>query len=322
MRRFKILIIKRFVFALLILAHYPALSQNGKIIDQTRFFLPDSILFKLQKDIPHIKLAIDSVNFYRIIYLSDGLKIKGYLAIPKKEGRYPAIIYNRGGNQEFSKISDESFVRTLAVLSSHGYIIAASQYRGNDGGEGKEEFGGKDVNDVLNLIPLLSGISQADTSRIGMFGWSRGGMMTYLALTRTTKIKAAVVGSGVTDLVRLLEARPVFDSLWRTMIPGYDNKKNELLQQRSAAYFAKNINKTTPVLIMQGTADWRVPTNQVLEFVNKLYECKHPFRFILYEGGQHSLIEHREDLYMQMINWFDAYLRDRKNWPSIELHGN
>lgn len=314
--------LRSLVLVLIIVIHKPGASQDGKIIDQKQFFLPDSIVSALQKNLAGVRSAIDSVNFYRITYLSDGLKVKGYLAIPKKAGMYPAIIFNRGGNQEFSKITDESFVRSLAVLSNSGYIIAASQYRGNDGGEGKEEFGGKDVNDVLNLIPLLSSFSQADTSRIGMFGWSRGGMMTYLALARTTKIKAAVVGSGVTDLLKTLETRPTFDSLWQTIIPGYSGNKNELLKQRSAVYFARNINKTTPVLIFQGTADWRVPTNQVLDFVNKLYECKHPFRFILYEGGQHSLIEHRENYYDQMINWFNTYLRDKKSWPLLDVHGN
>lgn len=321
MDRFNIIIKKRFLCVLLIFIYFTASSQDVKIVEQTQFFLPDSSVAKYQKAIKDIKSAIDSVNFYRITYLSDGLKVKGYLAMPKKEGMYPVVIYNRGGNQEFGKITDESFVQALAVLSSHGYIIAASQYRGNDGGEGKEEFGGKDVNDVLNLIPLLGSIKQADTSRIGMFGWSRGGMMTYLALTRTSKIKAAVVGSGLTDLLRTLETRPEFDSLWQTMIPGYAKEKNELLMQRSATYFAKNINKTTPILIFQGTADWRVPANQVLDLVNKLYECKHPARFILYEGGQHSLIEHRENYYDQMISWFNTYLRNKKSWPSTELHG-
>jgi len=50
------------------------------------------------------------------------------------------------------------------------------------GGEGKEEHGGKDLNDVFNLIPLLSHLPNANTLRIGLYGESRGGMMTYLAL--------------------------------------------------------------------------------------------------------------------------------------------
>jgi len=95
-----------------------------------------------------------------------------------------------------------------------------------------------------------------------------------------------------------------------------------LLKERSAVYFADKINKTTPILILQGTADWRVPTNQVLDLVNKFYQLKQPFRFILYEGGEHGVTEHRNDYMTQIINWFNAYLRDKKTWPSLEPQGN
>jgi dipeptidyl aminopeptidase/acylaminoacyl peptidase len=93
-------------------------AQDGKILERTRYTISDTL--------PGITAAVD---FYRITYLSDGLKVKGYLAIPKKEGSYPCVIFNRGGNQEFSKITDESFIRTLGQLSSKGYVVVASQYR-------------------------------------------------------------------------------------------------------------------------------------------------------------------------------------------------
>ena len=54
-------------------------------------------------------------------------------------------------------------------------MVLASQYRGNDGGQGKEEFGGSDINDVLNLIPLAESISFMNADRIVMLGFSRGG---------------------------------------------------------------------------------------------------------------------------------------------------
>jgi dipeptidyl aminopeptidase/acylaminoacyl peptidase len=305
---------KYFFFLALLLQNVFSFSQDGKIIEQQSYTLPDTI--------PGIGAVMNTVQFYRITYLSDGLKIKGYLAIPKKEGVYPAVIFNRGGNPALSTITDESFVRALGQLSSKGYVVVASQYRQANGGEGKDEYGGNDVHDVLNLLPILNNCKQADTSRIGMFGWSRGGMMTYLALTKTTKIKVAVVGSGLADLIKTLDSRPGFDSLWSKMIPGYTQHKMEALQQRSATYFANKINRTTPILILQGTADWRVPANQVLDLVSKFYELKQPCRFIMYEGGQHSLIEHRAHYYQQMIDWFDTYLRDRKPWPDLAPHGN
>jgi dipeptidyl aminopeptidase/acylaminoacyl peptidase len=211
----------------------------------------------------------------------------------------------------------------LGELAKAGYVIVASQYRGNGGGEGKEEFGGADVNDVLNLIPLLSSVPQADTARIGMFGWSRGGMMTYIALTKTARIKAAVVGSGVADLIETTKERPVFDSVvYPKLIPNYASNKEGSLKERSAFYLAEKINKTTPILILQGTADWRVNSRQVIDLTKKFYEVKQPFRFILYEGGEHSLAEHRADYLTQMINWFNTYLRDGKRWPSLEPHGD
>ncbi|HEX5171789.1 MAG TPA: prolyl oligopeptidase family serine peptidase [Cyclobacteriaceae bacterium] len=307
----------------LILIVVDAESQNGKIIEQSLYHLHDSLLTRMEKIIPNIYLINRDVNFYHIIYLSDGLKVKGYLAVPKKEGKYPCIIYNRGGNREFGKITEASFVRGIGELSSMGYIVAGSQYRGNDGGEGNEEFGGKDVNDVLNLIPLFSQINAADTSRMGMFGWSRGGMMTYIALSKTKKMKAAVVGSGLADLIKTLETRPEFDSLvFAQLIPSYTNNKINALKERSAVYFADKINKTTPILVLQGTADWRVPSDQVLDLVKKFYDVNQPVRFILYEGGQHSLAEFRNDCISQIENWFNTYLRDRKPWPNLEPHGD
>lgn len=299
-------------------------SQNGKIIEQNLFTVPDSIVARLRTIDTSAGQIVKAVNFYHISYLSDGLKVRGYLAIPNSVGKYPCVIFNRGGSLEFSAITEETFFRIVGKLAANGYVVVASQYRGNSGGEGKEEYGGKDVNDVLNLIPLLSNLSHADTSRIGMFGWSRGGMETYLALTKTTRIKAAVVGSGMADLITTLEARPELDSVWAKMIPGYAEQKTKIvaLKERSATYFVDKICKTTPILILQGEADWRVPANQVLDLVNKLYQVKQPFRFIFYEGGQHSLIEHRTDYYSQLIKWFNYYLRDEKPWPNLNPHGD
>ncbi len=313
---------KNYLFLFLVLG-LTAHSQNGKIIAQVAFTLPDTSITKIEKDVPSIKATLAAVNFYHITYLSDGLKVKGYLAVPKKDGKYPCIIYNRGGNLEFGKITDEGFVvRGLGELCNNGYIIAASQYRGNEGGEGKEEFGGIEVNDVLNLIPLFSNVPKADASRIGMFGWSRGGMMTYLALSKTTKIKAAVVGSGIVDLESLLKTRPGMEEVYTNLIPDYTKNKATAIKERSVVHFADQINKTTPILILQGTSDWRVPTDQVLDLVNKFYKLKQPFRFTLYEGGEHSLQEHRADYVSQMTNWFNTYLRDGRPWPSLEVHGD
>jgi dienelactone hydrolase len=83
--------------------------------------------------------------------------------------------------------------RARSVPSQEADVVVGSQYRGAAGSEGKDEFGGADLNDVMNLLPLLEALPNADPSRIGMAGFSRGALMTYLALTKTDRIKAAVV---------------------------------------------------------------------------------------------------------------------------------
>lgn len=262
------------------------------------------------------------VEVLSITYLSDGLKVKGYLAMPTVGENLPCVIYNRGGNREFGALSDEQAAQDLAKLASWGYVVVASQYRGNAGGEGMEEFGGTDVNDVLNLIPLLESLPRADATRIGMFGWSRGGMMTYIALTKTDRISAAVVGAGVVDLFDVIERRPEMEEdVTSELIPNYADNKEKALEARSAIRWPEALARNTPILLLHGSADWRVHPTQALRMASALYESSHPFRLVFFEGGDHGLTEHQEEVDRLVKGWLDHYVRDQSPWPSLEPHG-
>jgi dipeptidyl aminopeptidase/acylaminoacyl peptidase len=293
-------------------------AQDGRIISKVPLVLHDSTYNQVNKRDTALSSELKSVNLYRITYLSDGLKVTGYIAEPKEKGRYPCIIANRGGNMAFSQWNPFTVAFFLGRMASWKYIVIASQYRGNDGGEGKEEFGGRDIDDVLNLIPALSQLPNADTSRIGIERTSRGGMMAYLALKITCRFKAAAITAGVAKLD--------FDTTreWRTkpwdLIPGYYTKKESVLKARSAIYWADQLCKTTPLLVMEGSADRRTSPADVLELVRKLYEYKHPLRFILYEGADHGIREYPEH-FLEIKRHFDLYLRDGNKWPSMEPHG-
>ena len=297
-------------------------AQNGRILEKKPYSIPDTSLLKIEKRIPQARAILANVDLFRITYLSDGLKVKGYMSMPKKSGKYPCILFNRGGNREFGKLGDMSLVRFLAEMSNWGYVVVASQYRGNDGGEGKEEFGGKDVHDILNLIPMLSNVEMADTSRIGMFGWSRGGMMTYLSLTQTSRIKAAVVGSGMADAFLQTRKRPEMKTMFSELIPEYAMNPDSVLKTRSAVYWADKICPTTPLLILAGSSDWRVSHDEAFEMVQKLNDIHHPVRFSFYEGGEHSLMEHVDEVNHDVRLFLDQYVRDRKAMPDMKPHGN
>ena len=244
------------------------------------------------------------------------------MTIPNKSGKYPCIIFNRGGTGEFGKIDLNMVIGLFAPLSKDGYIVIGSQYRGNAGSEGVEEYGGSDINDVLNLIPVLANIKEADTSKIGMYGGSRGGIMTYRALTETTRIKAAVVLSGVSNAFQMVENRPGFEEMvFSRVIPDYWNNKEEELKKRSAAFWAEKLNKTTPILLLHGSGDWRADPGQALEMATKLYEAKHPFRFVFFEGGDHGLSEYVDERNRLVLNWFNDFLKKERPLPNLDPHG-
>jgi dipeptidyl aminopeptidase/acylaminoacyl peptidase len=261
------------------------------------------------------------VELLAITYLSDGLRVRGYLAYPRQGENIPCVIYNRGGNRAFGAFDDVSAALTLVPLAAEGYFVVASQYRGNGGGEGREEFGGGDLNDVLNLIPLLEQLPRADATRIGMIGWSRGAMMTYLALTRTDRIAGAIVGGGEGDLRAALDRRPEMRRVYKDLIPGFADDVKGTLDARSVAQWPEKLHKSTPILILHGSADWRVDPGQALLVARRLYDARHPFRLVLFEGGDHGLNQFRGEVGRLSRGWLRKYVRDRAPFPSLDPAG-
>ena len=262
---------------------------------------------------------LDSIEINELTYLSDGLKVKAYVIQPKAEGKFPCIIFNRGGNRDFGAWNTSGIIRFLGEIAREGYVVIASQYRGNGGSEGKEEFGGSDVNDVVVLPNVLAEIEKADTSRIGMYGWSRGGMMTYMALAKMKNIKAAVVGGGVTNHFELIKNRPDMEaSVYAELIPNYGLKKEELLKARSAVYWANKFPKTSPILLMHGGSDWRVQPAQSLFLAMEFEKFGVPYRLIIYEGDDHGISNHKSESHQQAMEWFERFVKNGESPPETK----
>jgi len=175
---------------------------------------------------------------------------------------------------------------------------------------------------VLNLIPLLESMPEADASRIGMLGSSRGGMMTYLALTRTDRIDAAVVLSGISDSFDTVTRRPDMEMyVYAELVPEWGQDRQEALERRSAVLWPEKLNNETPILLLHGSADWRVHPTQALRMASALYEVNHPFRFVFFEGGDHGLSEYQQEVNLLTREWLDYYVREGQRWPSLEPHG-
>lgn len=175
------------------------------------------------------------------------------------------------------------------------------------------------MNDVLNLLPLIDSLKpEIDPARIGMEGWSRGGIMTYLALSRTRRIAAAIIGSGDVDLAAGIKLRPEMETnVIAELVPGYATNKVQALRDRSAINWPEQLAKDTPILLLGGAADWRINPRNSLRMAEKLYQARHAFRLVMFEGGVHHLSEFRDERLRISLDWFNTYLRDRKPWPVL-----
>lgn len=265
------------------------------------------------------KKNIKDIFLYKITYTSNGHKVIGYIAEPKMGSKFPCVIWNRGGNGEFGAIKEHFlFVNSVASLAKAGYIVIASQYSGNAGGEGVDEHGGKDIHDVLNLYKILKKYPRADIKRIGMLGGSRGGMMTFLSLAKVKWIKAAVVRAPLTNLFNQIKNRPPMKELYKNAFGG--SKKE--LTNRSVIFWVDKLYKKAPILLMHGTADWRVNVQDTLDLGKRLYQEKIPYRMIIYEGDDHGMTINNIEAVGHTITWFDRFVKNGELLPNLKPHGD
>ena len=106
----------------------------------------------------------------KLKYLSDGLKVVAYLYRPKQvDGRkFPAIIFNRGSAVR-GDIAPE-LVTFFHRLAAEGFVILAPMLRQSDGGEGRDELGGADVDDLMNAAALAKSLGYVDANNLFMYG--------------------------------------------------------------------------------------------------------------------------------------------------------
>ncbi|MCB0847151.1 MAG: prolyl oligopeptidase family serine peptidase [Bacteroidetes bacterium] len=304
--------LKQILTTFLFLTCLSALAQNGKIVSKTLINLQKDPLWKMitvnDTLIDRYKHVSD-VLLYEIVYMSDSLEIKGYISEPKKPGKYPVIIFNRGGNRDFSTMNPLLMIVYTSSLVANGYVVLASQYREALGAGGKDEFGGAEVNDILNLTITVRQLENTDPERMGLFGWSRGGMMTWLTLQRDHQFKTAVVGNGVSDLLKRVPERPDMETnVYAECIPNYWENKEAELKKRSVIYWADELPKSTSLLIVCGSNDERVNPGNSRNLAEKLKELNYDFEFHEFETD-HRFRGKRDDLNVLLVEWFNRKLK-------------
>ena len=301
----------------------PPLPSYESLDDFARGYFPQKIY-----DSARTQTGFDVLE---ITYASDGLPVRGVLIRPKAPGarKWPAIIFNRGGNGQLGSITDNGLPCGLANTScldivdlyqfaKSGFVVIASDYRYQGATVKRDEWGGVEVDDVLNLVPALKSLDFVDPGRFYMLGLSRGGTMTYLAIKRGAPVKAAAVIGGVTDVKTWVDAKPEmgivngneyidgFAKIW----PDYEHRAEEQYRARSAVYWADQIN--VPVLILHSRTDKMVPVTQALRMAEALQEKNKVYAVHIYDRDGHALPQNRDDRDRMIIDWFNRASRGDK----------
>ncbi len=248
------------------------------------------------------------VEFFKIKYKSDNFTVVGILAQPKHmtKERYPLVIYNRGGSGDSGKIIVCTLKDDIYFLVKQGYVVLASQYRGNDGSEGKDEIGGGDINDVLNLYKVAQNLGYIDLDNIFMLGFSRGGLMAFLALKHKMPLRAVATVSSVNDIFTFIRHRPeTEEEILYKHLPRMPTHKEEEYAKRSAVCWAHELN--VPILLIHAQDDPIVNVEEAHNLVAKLKEFGKTFKFILYTDGGHMIDAHREEIHKTILDWFSRY---------------
>ncbi|MEA3446415.1 MAG: prolyl oligopeptidase family serine peptidase [Bacteroidota bacterium] len=304
---------------LLIFATFSVSAQTGKLLSQKSFKADKKIIAELNNTNPGANYTdtFALAEMSRIKYKSDGYSIDAYLIRPTKEGKYPCLVYNRDGWENTGALTDIFVAENLHKIARWGYVVVASQYRGTAGSDGDDEFGGEDVNDVVNLIELLGKIPEADTTRIGMYGRNRGGMMTFLALSQTKRIDAAIVSSPISNIfVYIAENVEMYDVLER-LIPDYPANRVKPLKKRSLVFWGHKPCKKTPILILQGSCDKYIHPIQSMNCFEELFKELHPARLVILEGADNELLPLRNEADEMIKSWLNKYVRNEEDFPEI-----
>lgn len=240
------------------------------------------------------------ISLYLVTYMSQGLKVKGYLVIPERSEPCPALLYCRGGIGKVGMVRIERVVS----LAQYGYVVFAPFYRGNEGGEGRDGFGGDDRYDVFHAIPMIQSLKEVKQGPIVVWGFSRGAIMALLAAKECPEIGKAVVWGGVSDLFLTYEERVDLRRMLKRVV-GHPKKQPEEYQKRSPVYWIQEVNK--PILIIHGTEDEQVGVEHAIRLNEALEKNKIEYQIELFEGSGHIFSEKKNKEALDLIfKWIQS----------------
>ena len=147
------------------------------------------------------------------------------------------------------------------------------------------------------------------SSRVGIYGTSRRGMQTFIALQQLPAINAVAAIAGVSDLLKRSETRPSMEEVYKNRIPNYATYKTSELEKRSVLKWADKLDKNIPILLQHGDQDRKVSVENAKWLAQSLTKLNHPHTLIIYEGEGHGWSPKIKAITTkELTDWFHQHL--------------
>ncbi|RUO35718.1 alpha/beta hydrolase family protein [Aliidiomarina sanyensis] len=255
-----------------------------------------------------------------LVYRNGTAYVGGFAVFPrefsgKDDGaKLPVIIYNRAGHGPTHGVSFADIFQRIFPLAEAGFMVIGSQYRGGGGvfsgmSNGTDEYGGRDLSDVLRLPQVAEAVGPADAERVGLYGRARGSMMSFMAArARPSAFKALASAATVSDLGAWIDEWDGDHAATR-YIPDFTENETTALQARSVIEWADELSSDLPILLIHGQRDWNLPATQSEALSARLNELGHSHELLLWSHADHQFTNYRSDLTQALIDFFSTHLK-------------
>ena len=260
--------------------------------------------------------AVEDISFKS----KDGTEIHGMMIKPPtydSAKKYPTLLWIHGGpnGQDDHALPFNTYPLELErqLFAAHGYVVLAINYRGSSG-RGAEftrsifaDWGNKEVADLLAGVDFAVASGVADPERLGIGGWSYGGMLTDYTIASDTRFKAAISGAGLANALALYGTDQYIFQYTNELGPPWKSL-DPWIKVSYPFLHADRIK--TPTLFMGGQNDFNVPIIGSEQMYQALRALGVPTELVVYPGQFHLFTRpsYIHDRLQRYIAWFDTYL--------------
>jgi dipeptidyl-peptidase 4 len=240
---------------------------------------------------------------------TEGITLNGWMVKPldfQPENKYPVVMTQYSGPNS-QRVLDQWEMGWEQFLAAKGYVVVCVDGRGT-GARGEEfrkatymKLGKLESDDQIEAARYLSGLSFVDGARIGIWGWSYGGFMSALCLSRSDVFKVGIAVAPVTN--------------WRFYDSAYTERYMRQPRENPSGYdnnspLALAANLQGRLFLIHGSADDNVHLQNTMEYADRLIQAGKQFDMFIYPNRDHSIVggRSRSHLYQMMFDYLEENL--------------